>query len=228
MYFGVASEGVTDQVFIEYLMCGFFEDDDLEQHINQLQPAFDESTKKQADFGGWPTLFTYLKSTRFRDDVLNCKYFILQVDTDVSELKGFDVPHIDEKNQPYPPDILINKVISRIITIINLDSPNFYEANNDKFIFCIAINSIECWINSYYDPHSKKTHKIVNCAKALEYNLTNQNGKWKYNKKDFNKNHDFYSEISEPFLEKENILNSALLAPSLNFFIDQLKNVVLP
>ena len=71
MKFGLACEGATDQATLENILCGYFKDPDLDQDIGKLQPPFDETTKKQKDFGNWELLLEYLKSTRFRDDVLN-------------------------------------------------------------------------------------------------------------------------------------------------------------
>ncbi|MGI1945815.1 hypothetical protein [Shewanella glacialipiscicola] len=229
MYFGIASEGVTDQVFIESLLCGFFENENLDEEIHPFQPAFDLSTQKQANFGGWTKLLTYLKSTTFRDDVFNCKYYILHIDTDVSPEIGFDVPHTDENNILLSPEMLIINIVDKLKYIINIESPGFFEAHENKFIFCIAIHSIECWLNSYYNPHDRKSHKTVGCEKALSFSLSNPKYKHGYRRKDFEKNYQFYLAISKPFFkDKKIIIKSADISPSLNHFISQLERIEPP
>lgn len=83
--FGLACEGVTDQIVIENILCGFYKNlEDLDEDIQPLQPPFDETTKKQSDFSNWELLLKYLSTKRFRDDVLNSEYIIIQIDTDDS------------------------------------------------------------------------------------------------------------------------------------------------
>ena len=71
MLFGLACEGVTDQITIENILCGYFDNPDLEDEVKYLQPTFDETDQKQKNFGGWEMLLAYLGKTDFRDDVLN-------------------------------------------------------------------------------------------------------------------------------------------------------------
>jgi len=84
--FALACEGVTDQIVIENILCGFYKDyDDLDEEIQPLQPPFDATTQKhkEGEFGGWERLLEYLSLKRFRDDVLNSEYVIIQIDTDI-------------------------------------------------------------------------------------------------------------------------------------------------
>ena len=104
MLFGLACEGVTDQITIENILCGYFNNPDMDEEIAQLQPLFDETDQKQKDFGGWQMLLAYLGKTRFRQDVFYNNLIVIQLDTDVSNEKGFDVPQVDADNQPLSPE----------------------------------------------------------------------------------------------------------------------------
>lgn len=92
--FGLACEGITDHITLENILCGYFDDEpDLDEAIIQLQPSLDETDKVQSGFGGWEMLLEYLQSTRFRDDVLNVEYVVVQLDTDIAEHANFDVAY---------------------------------------------------------------------------------------------------------------------------------------
>lgn len=43
MKFGLACEGITDQISLENILCGYFEDPDLDEDIQYLQPFLDET-----------------------------------------------------------------------------------------------------------------------------------------------------------------------------------------
>ena len=43
--FGLACEGITDQIVIENILCGYYKDyDNLDEEIQAFQPAYDETT----------------------------------------------------------------------------------------------------------------------------------------------------------------------------------------
>ncbi|MEA3490846.1 MAG: hypothetical protein U9R27_03010 [Campylobacterota bacterium] len=56
--FGLACEGITDQIVIENILCGFYKDyDDLDEEIIPFEPLRDETDKKQEEnSGGWNRL----------------------------------------------------------------------------------------------------------------------------------------------------------------------------
>jgi hypothetical protein len=224
MDFGLACEGVTDQITIENILCGYFNYiDDLDEEITYIQPAFDETNKKQSGYGGWQLLLQYLSMKRFRDDVLNHKYVIIQVDTDVSKDIGFDVPHVDCHNKEISTLELLNNVKNELITRIEIGDINFYKKYKNNIIFCIAVHSIECWILAYYAP--KKPPKIKNCSRSLEFLLSK--GKIKVGKV-LVKNENFYNRLSSPFLEKKHIQNIYISEPSFREFIDNLSCLSYP
>jgi len=219
MKFGLACEGVTDQITLENILCGYFNNADLDEEIGQLQPLYDETNQKQQGQGGWEPLLSYLKSSRFRDDVLNTEYVILQVDSDDSEHQNFGVAHRDANNQSLPPEALIKNISSKLISVIDSGEQDFYATHENKIIFAISVHSLECWLYAYYNTKILKAPKITNYYKALEY-LANQKNILK--NQPFVKNYRCYQQLSEVFLKRKNIDVVAQKDPSFNCFIQEL------
>lgn len=160
--FGLACEGETDQAVIENILCGFYNDKAFRQEIKAFQPLFDKTQHKQleGEFGGWEMLLKYLTTKRFRQDVINSHYTIIQIDTDISEHPNFGVPQHNLSTQE-----LIEKVIERLIVQID-DKKPFYEINKEKIIFAISVHSLECWLLPIYKDLKKE--KQNNCYKELQ------------------------------------------------------------
>ncbi len=214
MLFGLACEGVTDQITIENILCGYFGSPDLDEDITQFQPPFDETDQKQKDFGGWQMLLTYLSTTRFRDDVLNSEFIVIQVDTDDSNEKGFDVPQVDTDNQPLMLEVLITHVIAKLVATIDSGETDFYPRHSEKIIFCISVHSLECWL---YAQHNKKLlskPKITGCYNALSYLLPS-----------VEKTYRCYDKLSQDFLKRKNIDAVAEKDPSFRVFIQSLEKI---
>jgi hypothetical protein len=213
MLFGLACEGVTDQITIENILCGYFKNLDDEE-ITHLQPLFDETDQKQKDFGGWQMLLAYLGTTRFRDDVLNNKFIIIQVDTDVSSEIGFDVLQVDANNQPLTPEELITNVIVKLVETIEDGEVGFYQPHSEKIIFCISVHSLECWLYAYHNKKTLSKPKITGCYGALSYLLP-----------DTAKTYRCYDELSRYFLKHKNIELVVTKDPSFHVFIQALKKI---
>ncbi|ASF46843.1 hypothetical protein [Methylovulum psychrotolerans] len=219
MLFGLACEGVTDQITLENILCGYFGIADLDQEITRLQPPFDETTQKQkADGlgGGWTALLQhYLNSQRFRDDVLNTRFIVIQVDTDVSERRGFDVPQTDTHQQPLSPEQLINQVIIKLTAIINSGEAGFYEQHADKIIFSISVHSLECWLFAHHKPAPLAHTELSGCydaLKAIEPRLS--------------KNYRCYNNLSSQiFRNRPAIQSVAAKDPSFRVFIRSLASL---
>ena len=143
--FALACEGVTDQIVIENILCGFYQDyDDLDEEIQPLQPPYDATTQKQqeGEFGGWEQLLKYLSEKRFRDDVVNSEYIIIQIDSDISDHPNFNVSTQMDSIEKY-----IERVKQRLVESIDLKT-DFYATHQDAIIFAISVHSLECWLLS--------------------------------------------------------------------------------
>lgn len=215
MLFGLACEGVTDQITIENILCGYFKNTDLDEEIIQLQPPFDETDQKQKSGGGWTMLLKhYLNTERFRDDVLNNNFIVIQVDTDVSNRKGFDVSQIDNDNLPLTPEVLITNVIAKLVVIIDSGETGFYQQHSEKIIFCISVHSLECWLYAHHNENPLSEPKITDCYDALSDLLPS-----------IKKNYRCYDVYSQAFLNRENINAVAQKDPSFRVFIESLEKI---
>jgi hypothetical protein len=220
--FGLACEGITDQITIENILCGYFDDEDLDEDIIYLQPALDLTRQKQLGFGGWQSLLQYLSSKHFRDDVLNVGHIIIQVDTDVSKDAGFDVPHINADNKELSVETLIENVTARMVGEIGKGDAEFYQKHQSKILFCITVHSIECWLLAHYQPKPPKNLKIQNCEKGLRFVLNKHH---RMKEKHFVKSHDCYNTISEPFLTQKIVMKTAAIEPSMKVFVEALNGL---
>ncbi|MDM8569340.1 hypothetical protein QUF50_07515 [Thiotrichales bacterium HSG1] len=207
MKFAIASEGVTDQITIENILCGFFEDENLDEDIIYLQPPFDKTKQKQAsNDGGWSNLFRYLKTPTFRYDVLNHTNIIIQIDTDVSPRKSFDVKHEDKNGNKLNTNDLVHNVIDKLTEKIEQGKSGFYQQNSHKIIFCICVHSLECWLLAYHC----EIIEVELCLDKLSECLG----------KKVQKKYKIYNRLSQPFLEKHKLLATAENDKSLNIFLD--------
>lgn len=197
--FGLACEGITDHITLENILCGYFDDEpDLDDAIIQLQPSLDETDKVQSNFGGWEMLLTYLQSKRFRDDVLNVEYVVVQLDTDIVGHANFGVAYKDDKGQDLPIKQLIVAVINRLIIEMDKGEAGVYAAHKHKIIFAICVHSLKCWLYAYYNTKRLNNPKIVGCGRALNYYF-------EVNGFDKPKNIELYREHSACFLKRKNI-----------------------
>ena len=207
--FGIIGEGITDQITIENILCGFFENPDLENEIQYLQPP-----KHNTGIGGWKVVFKYLVSSDFRNDILNNEFVILQIDTDVSNEVGYDVQKKYNQNNELLIPELINNVTERLISEINQGELGFYEQYADKIIFAISVHSLECWLVAYYGEHIIKD----NCFDVLRTTKLPKNIQ-------LSKTHSKYDMLSQAFLNRENIEIVRIKDTSFKHFIQQLQPI---
>ena len=208
--FGLVTEGITDQIVIENILCGFYRDyDDLDEEIHPLEPPRDETDMKQAysEFGtGWSAIFNYLSETRFREDVLNSEYVIIQIDTDIAEEFGCSI------NQPI--EEIVKSVIVKIVEKID-SKEEFYQKHKEKIIFAISVHSLECWILPIYELNKKE--KIISCEDKLKKAVVKVSKKLKAEK-----NYKTYEKLSKDFLKHKNLIKIASKNSSFQIFIDKL------
>ncbi len=246
--FGLITEGITDQIVIENILCGFYKDhDDLDEDISPLEPPLDETDTKQAysDFGtGWSAIFNYLSETRFRDDVLNSEYVIIQIDTDIAEEMGCSKTQSIEK--------IIECVISQMVdkidkfflnNIVKLKWKEFsskltfkdylYQLNNfnffyskyrKKIIFAISVHSLECWILPLYS----KKQNLNKCEDKLKYTIATSSKKiqkLKVSKKDGNARNN-YDKLTQGFLTHKKLMKVVSQNSSFEIFVNKLPKTI--
>lgn len=200
--FALACEGSTDKVVIKNILRGYFSIQNPQKEIAELSPPE----------GGWRPLLTYLTRERFREDVENHEFIILQIDTDVSN--DFDISHTDNFGNKFTTIQLIENIIEKLISQINSGQSDFYQAYAEKIIFAISVHSIECWLITYY----AEPINLLDCFDELR--------KIKFpNNFQVSKNYAKYNILSQPFLKRENIELVLQKNESFKHFIQQLKPI---
>ena len=164
--FGLIAEGPTDQVVLENILIGYF--DDLEGDkiiVKPIQPDKGET------YGGWVLALDYLKSDKFEKSLAFNDYFVIQVDTDICN--ELDIKPISEKELDKM-ETFTATIKSKIIE--DYIGENVYEQCAERLIFAISVHSIECWLLPLYLNGKKKT-KILSCLDVLQKELNRLNQK---------------------------------------------------
>jgi hypothetical protein len=216
--FGLITEGLTDQIVIEYILADYFNNLDLQ--INPLQPERDKDDEnKVSNYGGWSQVFEFCKTVNFQQAFQFNDYIIIQVDTDVSE--DYGVFKQDEKGI-CSPEQLIQKVIKKFRLEIG---ERFYDQYENRIIFAISVHSIECWLLPLYYPDNRK-EKLVNCLSSLNQKIDK---KHQFTIDVDAKNPDYYRKISKQYFKQKVLMKFYQANPSLRIFIENLeqRNIVI-
>lgn len=209
--FRLITEGVTDQITLEIILSIFYNDTDID--VERLQPPGDETDRyKQKDYGGWGMVFKYLQSVEFKEAIDFADYFIVQIDTDVSQ--EFGVPHREDGH-----DLTPEKIFDRVkdILISKMDA-DFYNTYKSKILFAVSIHSIECWFLPLYYTDKRKS-KLDNCLGTLNQQLRSRE---RFTIDQAHKNPRYHEKISKKFKNRKNLLKLSAQNPSFKIFIDNL------
>jgi len=229
--FGIAGEGVTDNITLENIILGVYHhvedlDEDEISYLQPLQDATDEDGQ-----GGWTRLLTYLENKRFRDDVVNNSHLVIQIDTDVAEEPGFDVQLTDDKNRILPVEDIVKNVKARLIRQIESGKEGFYDEHDKRIIFAISVHSLECWLFSLYNKLPKENGRVIQCEANLARLLQKDKKTDKFVSKGMmKKNHTVYDTLSSPFYKKRGakIADVCKVDISFRLFIEDLRNIDYP
>jgi hypothetical protein len=162
--FAIIAEGVTDQIVLENVLCGYFHADDA-LVVNHVQPP---RTREPAP-GGWTLVFRSLRAGDHRKALQLNDYLVVHIDTDVSEEPGYDVSRRAADGRPLSPEELIGQVARRLVAEMGEE---FYARNAPRIVFAIAVDAIECWLLPLlYDGEPAKKSKIMGCLEAADWKL---------------------------------------------------------
>ena len=218
MRFSIIGEGSTDFRVLKTILESFF----VDSEINSLVPVLDVSTLKTAkdEHGSWTKIPEYLKSNFLEDALVNTDYFVIQIDTDVCEEPGFDVSPkvLADSNQ----EDFYNLVQAKLIEWIDSFEPDTYNYYQEKFIFAIAIHSLECWLIAYYCKSSElKIKRIKNGFNHLQRALERDKKIHLAEPKD----PAVYEEVAIPFRKRKHHAQARTYSYSLNRFMCQLEEI---
>lgn len=211
--FGLVSEGITDEAVIANILAGYFDANDVD--LNPLQPLRD-ATDRSRTIGspGWTEVIGYVKSSKLEAAFQFFDYIIVQIDTDVCELKGYDVPR-SANGRALEPLELLERVCDKFREWIG---ETIYDKRKERIILAIAVDSIECWLMPLYFPSDKaKRSKTVNCIGTLNEALQKAHG-FTISAKEFA----YYNRASQGYKRRKALLQAVPHNPSLKAFIDEL------
>jgi hypothetical protein len=221
--FALVTEGATDHAILTNILLGYFREQ-REPAVNREHP----DPQAEAASGGWTLLLQYLRDKKFRQAFQLNRFLIIQVDTDISQERGFDVPHQDE-NGPLSVVKLVENVIRRLRTEIG--EPDL-STSAGRFIFAVAVHQIECWVLPLWfsDAHAEK---ITGCVAtlgqclSLRERLTQKGLRWiRAEEKDARS----YDEASRGFRKTNILREEGRKNPSLALFLHDLdqRGLILP
>lgn len=209
--FGLITEGPTDQIVIENILSGYFDNPDID--FRPFLPLRDETDKNRIEnYGGWTRVFEYCGSSKFQEAFQFVDYIIVQIDTDTSEEKGYDIPKIEDGKE-----LSIEEIIEKVCEKLrNLIGAEFYDEFSEKIIFAISVHCLECWLLPLYYTDKKKA-KYKNCLDTLNQALR---------KEGFTidaKTAEYYDSISRKYLKHKTLMSKYKNNPSLKIFVEEVE-----
>lgn len=221
--FGIISEGITDQIVLENILCGYFSNMDLNSNITFLQPPRDNTDQAQVSrFGGWFNVFEFCKSQRFLEAFEPNDYIIIQIDTDRAEDAHFDVIKRDEEGIDYTPEVLVSKVIDKFKGIFQTSFAEQYAFIEKRIIYAVCVDEIECWLLPLFYTNGIKeaTH---NCVYHINRKARERFGFY-INPNDKNAGR-YYDKLSKDYLKKKHLFPNCEKNISFKLFIESLNDM---
>lgn len=218
--FAIIAEGYTDQVVIENILQGYFEDH--EPGINFEQPL-EDTTGQHAHKapGGWDQVVKYFELGRYKQALQFNRYLVVHIDTDalLAEKTRLELKARDDKGEELSPKALIAQVVEKFHAIIGEE---ILAAHGDRFIFAVAVHATECWLLPLVFPDQKqKRAKTTGCFEAIDTALKKRG--IAPLKKGEGKNPEPYKLLSVEYTRRKALMKSAPLNPSLDIFVHELE-----
>ncbi|WP_052519434.1 hypothetical protein [Archangium violaceum] len=216
--FGIVGEGVTDQIVVDNILLGYFGDE--EPIVNYVQPPLDKTgeTRDPAP-GGWGLVLKFFELGEHRRALQFNDYLVVQIDTDVSEQKGYDVPH-REGGRELEVAELVMRVTEKFKGIIG---DEFLRAHGHRFLFAVAVHGIECWLLPLLYEDNRAT-KTTGCLDACNRERIRRNKPplSAAGHKSETKNVKAYQEVAREYAKRKRLYAVRDKNPSLALFIAQL------
>jgi len=228
MSFGIISEGPTDQIIIQNILVGFFNDVDITASIKPLQPlrdATDEETERGK--GGWTKVLEYCQSQNFLDAFEQNEFLIIQIDTDVCEEINFDVKRAHETGDLKSDEELINDIVKKINgLIVGKFGAEKVALFSSRIIYAICHNEIECWLLPIYFTDRTK-EATNNCIYKLNKAILEDFGFYLDKENKNNKGQEYWR-ISKPYMKNKTLMAKYHENISLYLFVQNLIKVTNP
>ena len=166
---GIIAEGPTDQIVIENILQGYFQNEEIA--VNYFYPplAVSGATPPPA---GWTLVFTCLRRGYVQLGLQVNQYLAIHIDADVQKEPGFDVPR-QENGKKLTLHDRVDRIIERLRKEID---PEVLKTKGERILFAIAVDSIECWLLPllFLTDH-KKASKEPGCLDLANKQLRKMN-----------------------------------------------------
>lgn len=218
MKFALITEGPSENRIIKHIIYNYFKNPEL--IFNQIQPKMAQG--KQASTGGWNEVLKYCESAALEDIFLENDYVVIQIDTDQSQTKPFDVSHTHITNKLKTDVELHNDIVAKLISLVK---PNVLSKNGNNIIFAICIHTIECWLLPIYYTNNHKS-AINICLPKLNQALIKKNIK-PIPTKDKNNTLSIksYDTVLSNWKKKQDIVEASKHNTGYESFIDSLSKI---
>ena len=208
-YFGLISEGVTDNAVLVNILIGYF-DQDISEYINHLQPPPKTS-------GGWSRVLKYCSSSDFKNDLAKNDFIVIQIDTDRSFELPFDVAH-EQNGQKLSVEKMVENVKNRFEKLfLEAFGVDFLPKFGHRILFAIAVHSTECWLLPLHYKGLKDQLEIRHCYEKLNKKIVGLKKEYK-----------IYNALSTDFCSPKKLEKAASANPSFKIFIENELKVKIP
>lgn len=167
---GLICEGVSEINIMTRILSKYLNDDVI---VNPIEPETktENGYFVQSGYGGWQQVLAHCNDETV-EKILDFNDFLLvQIDTDASIQKGYDVNPLDENGHPKDVAVFFQDVKKRLLANISEEVQAKYER---RILFAICMNELECWLLPLYCSSSIRC-KTNNCLYALNQALGKKN-----------------------------------------------------
>jgi hypothetical protein len=193
------------------ILTGYFHDQANELFVTFVQPPRPLTEAP----GGWAHVFNSLRRGDCEAALQFNDYLVIQIDADVQEEPGFDVPR-REGGRELTDLERVDRIITKLKSYID---PAFYATNKDRILFAVTVDAVECWLLPllYNDNRAEKTTGCLESAnRALRQadRAALSAGETKFP--------NAYEKASRGYLKHKTLMASRSKNASLDYFIQQL------
>lgn len=167
---GLICEGVSEINIMTRILSKYLDDDVI---VNPIEPETktENGYLVQNGYGGWQQVLAHCNDETVENILDFNDYLLVQIDTDASIQKGYDVTPMDENGHPKEVSVFFQDVKNRLLANISEEVQEKYEG---RILFAICMNELECWLLPIYYSNNIRC-KTNNCLYALNQALGKKN-----------------------------------------------------
>lgn len=167
---GLICEGVSEINIMTRILSKYLNDEVI---VNPIEPETktENGFLVQNGYGGWQQVLAHCNDETVEKILEFNDYLLIQIDTDASIQKGYDVAPQDESGKTKDVAVFYQDVKNRLLANIREEVQARYEG---RILFAICMNELECWLLPLYYSNSNRC-RTNNCLYALNQALVKKN-----------------------------------------------------